>query len=545
MISRLSEEEDAFVFGEIVALLTDWKAGEATETLLDLFAEAKGVRAATLGTAIGRIAPEQLLDRVRARGRLDDEAFPAVATALAVAGGPAVAQYFDKALGRARMLNPERRRALYTAVLVSGDLKLCLRVLGDAVGDSNQEAPSGSIFPSRAAVASSVVSLLNTARLEAGEPLYEQTGQVLQEDAVSGLDPDQAKELNRALEARMVGDALRALAPLADLPLRDDADEDDDLARLPARRQGLLRALIERAKDIDRLEPAASTIFLTAAAQAAALVVSGGAPEKNSAGIQALSKALETDPEPLSNDSVETLSQRFEALTARQMRRVNTILVREPFRKAPTLQKLAEAVTRAGHGAGLISAAAESTDQTLRGLITMGMARTPEDAETAVLEVLDETQLEPQPAAMAMVLGERLRTERIALAVGRRFFELRQIEKALTAACSCIRATPDSFLSSKPGLTRRTRGDGLGHSIFVHGAPVEGRLADALERIDALRYGAPRQPLEVELECERCKEVGIYAFERAYVDPEAGADKWGDPAFVGDVICKACGLKIA
>lgn len=542
LLTRL-DDEDPFVFGEALAVLAERRATGATEKIGALFAEeaATEERAAALGTAYGRLAPERIAELVREKGRLDDRAFGPVATALAVAGGEGVMAFFKKALGRARMLNPTRRRALFTAALVSGDEGLCRRILGDAVGDSNAEAPEGATFPTRAAVASLGGLPDSESRIERGEALYDRVREILEEDAAPALE-NEGKALKEALAKRRVGDVLRALEPLTTLELLPDALDDAELGSLPLRRQGLLTALVARARDFEHLELGATTIFLAAAAQAASLVISAGNPEATSEAMTSLAKALDVDRETLASEDVDALSARFEAMTPRDMRKVHKILSHQVFRRASTLQHAATAVARAGHGVGLLEAVAEAGgDDVFVGLILGGLADAPEDTETVILEILDDETL-GDGVPFALSLAERVRTERVALALGRRFFELRDIEKTLTARAAMFSGDARLIpLLESRAFPREPEEAAWVILSLVHGVPLEGKLEEAMERVRGLR-GGPTAPLEVELRCEQCHEVGSYGFERAYVDPEA-KDDWGDPAFVGNTTCKACGAE--
>ncbi|MEO1228313.1 MAG: hypothetical protein AAFZ18_05355 [Myxococcota bacterium] len=542
LLARL-DDDDPYVFGEALAVVAERRLPHAEAKVAELFAaeSATEERAAALGTAYGRLAPERIAEAVREKGRLDDRAFGPVATALAVAGGDEVVAFFKKALGRAGMLNPARRRSLFTAALVSGDVGLCRRVLGDAVGDSNVEAPEGATFPSRAAVASLGGLPDSESRIERGDALYDRVREVLEEDAAPAL-ADGGKALKDALAKRRVADVLRALEPLTSLELLAEALDDEELGTLPQRRQGFLTALVARARDFEHLEIGASSIFLAAAAQAVSLVVSAGYPEASSEAMTSLAKALGVEPEALSVEDTADLAARFEAMTPRDMRRVHTILSRQAFRRAATLRRFTAAVAHAGHGVGFLEAVAESGgDDVFFGLVLGGLADAPEDAETTVLEMLEEETL-GESASLAISLAERLRTERVALAVGRRFFDLREVDKTRTARAAMYsgdaRLLP--LLESRAFPHEPEEAAWVILSL-VHGAPLEGKLEEAMERVRSRRGGSTDE-LEVELRCEHCHEVGTYSFARAYVDPEA-KDEWGDPAFVGDTTCKACGAQ--
>ena len=542
ILARL-DDDDPFVFSEALSAVVEQGIEGGAAKVRALFAEASGPRASGLAAALGRLDPDALPDAVRAHGRLDDEAFPSVTTALAVTATAEAEAFFDKALGRAPMLSPDRRQALFTAVLVLGSERLAGRVLGEAIGDSNREAPDRDVFPSRVAVAGLGGLTADQSRIDAGEEVFAEARKVLEEDAGPELDDDARAALTEALRAQRAGDALRALAPLAERALEDRPEEVKDLGTIPRRRQGLLRALIGRARDVERLEPSAAAIFLAAAAQAASLVVATSSSEASSEAITSLAEALGEDAASLAEADEVDLAARFERRSAREMRRAHTIVARQSFRRASTFRRVVRALLRAGHGAGLVTAAAEVEEPALHQLIGEAAAEVVADAEEAILEVLDERPLDPKSATLALTLGERLRTERIGLAVAARFFELRAIAKGPAARLLAYVGRQDFIpLLESRAFEGEPEEAGWVLLSLAHGREATGALKDALERIRQRRYQPPSEPLEVELSCSACGEAGLYGFERAYVDPEGGGDT-GDPAFVGDTVCKACGAE--
>lgn len=535
-------DEDPYVFSEAVHLAMERPNDTARARAKDLFKEAEGRRAGMLATLLSRIEPEALAPAVREKGRIDDDAFPAVAAGLAVAGGPDAQAFFKRSLGRMQMLSPDRRSALQSAVLLSGDEEACARVLGDAIGDSNSEAPASSSFPTRVAVASLADLGIEDSRIGEGARILEPSKKRLAEIAAEALE-DEGRALRAALDADELGQAFELLAPIAALELPEPVGDHAELRNLPQRRQGLLRALLKRGKDVAKLEPAAAAIFVALAAQAVGIVVGAAASERESPGWTALSKALGVEPGALELDDVAALTARFEAKTAREMRPVCAITAREPFRRAITLRRVAEAITRAGHGSVLIAAVAENPQEGLHQLIAEGMSGALEDAETAALEVFDAQPLEPAEALLALRVGALIRTERIGLAAAARFWELRALSKTsvaqVLASSGDARLLPLLKARAFPGEPEEAAWV-LG--CLVAGEPLEGELAEAHARLERGRYGQEAQPLELELRCAECGESGVYGFERAYVDPKA-SDDLGDPAFVGDVICKACGAQ--
>jgi hypothetical protein len=536
-------DPDPGVSSMAVATIVDAQPEGAADAVATELREAQGGKAGALAAALGRLAPDRLLEAVKGRGRLDDDAYPMALNALAVVGGDEVRRFLEKALARVGLMSPERRRALFTAVLVAGDRALARRVIGEAVGDSNDEAPDGQSFPSRVAVASLGGLPGSASRLDAGDDIYDGVRKVLEEDVLSALAPEAREALESALAARRIGDSLRALEPLVDVKIPDDPEIEAEMGSLAARRQGLLGALVDRARDIGQLEPAAATLFLAAAAQAATLVVAATASEATSEAMTALARALDADPETVAAEDRAALAARLERLSPREMRRVHTLLTSQTFRRAATLKRVAGAVFLAGHGAGFISAIGESQNKDVGNLVLQVLDEVLEDAETAVLEVFDERPLDEDAAHFALAAADVLRTERVGLAVGQRFDELRKIEKGGVAEILLhvgdARALPLLEARAFPGEPEERAWALLAR---LHGQPEEGRVAEALERVRARRSGQGRLPLELQLECGRCGETCTYGFHRAYVDPEAEDDA-ADPALVGDVTCKACGAE--
>ncbi|MCA9555897.1 MAG: hypothetical protein KC933_38070, partial [Myxococcales bacterium] len=123
LAARVREGDDLVAI-EAIGVLEAKKYRPAADALLERFATAHGELAAVCATALGQLAPERLLDAVKARGRLDDEAFAAVATALGIVGSDDTVAFLDKGLNRAGAVSPDRRGALYGAALLSGSEKL-------------------------------------------------------------------------------------------------------------------------------------------------------------------------------------------------------------------------------------------------------------------------------------------------------------------------------------------------------------------------------------------------------------------------------------
>ena len=535
-VERALADPDDGVCAEALRVLLRHRVTDAAARIEACLLEAQGRRAADLATALGELAPGRLLPAVSARGRLDDEAHRGVVEALAGTDGAEVRRYFEKALSRARMLGPERRKSLYGAIFHFGDVKLCRRALGEAIGDSNLEAPEGASYPTRAALADVGGFAPNAARLEHGELIYRAAAQDLEGSVGFALSPSTQTEIEVALREHRSGDSLRALAPLSELAV----DGASPRGQAALRWQGLLAGLIERANDIDKLGTAAGALFVAVALRSAAVVSAETSPEPESPALLALAKALETEATQLSEESLLELTARFKDRSPREMRRVHTILAREQFRRLETFERYAKAAIDAGHAVGLLSAVAESGDEGLLAVVADKLGENLEPAESAVLSLLNERPLEPAPTRGALVAAVRLRTERTSLAVGRRFVDLRGIDKGLVAQALAVSGDP-RFL---PLLRTRAFADepeeaALTLLSLVGKDAVEGTLQEALQR---LKSGPSDVPVRVELQCGRCEEVGIYGFRRAFVDPNS-EDPWGDPVFEGEAVCKACGAR--
>jgi len=160
-------------------------------------------------------------------------------------------------------------------------------------------------------------------------------------------------------------------------------------------------------------------------------------------------------------------------------------------------------------------------------------------AEAIVVDALQSRDTDRSTVRFALLIATELRTERIALTLGRRFYQLRAIDPVRTS--QAILRTGDGRLV--PLLASRSFADepeetALAVLALATGAEVEGPVAKAVERVRS--DAPPPGPLRVTLRCTNCEETLVYGFRRAYVDVEAKQGT-GDPAFVGPMVCKACG----
>lgn len=553
-LTKVVADEDELVAIEAVSVLEAKKCVGAADAIAARFAEASGQLAAACASALGRLTPDRLMDAVTQRRRLDDEGFAAVATSMAIVGGEQTVTFLNKALNRAGVLAPERRGALYGAALLSGDAALAGRVIGVAIEDSKKdETEEGSAYPSRASFA--VLAGMPTAysRTTDGLEVFDHAREMLEQEILPELSEADRATLADAMKRKQAGEVLAALAPLLSRevpearPSVEDEEAETELGTMPRRRRGLLEALVARAEAIGRLELKPAAIFVAAAAQAAMVVLAHDLSEATSPAMIAISKALEGDksPEALAALDRAALADYFASKTDRDMRRVVSTLVREHFRRASTLRRFTKAIFSADHGPALLAAAVEVEEPQVHGQIARAAEEDREAAEKTIVELLDDREADPKVVTLALRIGEALRTERIALVLGRRFFALREQNRGLLAR-AMLRCADARLL---PLLESRAFDDEAEEVAWVVLA-----LAHDVERTEALDQAIERtlrdrvadddevRQLRVPLRCQVCGEVNGYTFQRAYVDVEA-KDDLGDPAFVGDLVCKACGTE--
>lgn len=546
---------------EAIRGLEAMKVAEAVEPMLEAFAEARGEVLAALASAIGTLAPDRLVEAVRSRGRMDDEGFAGVASAVAILGNEDAVAFLDRALNRAGVVSVERRGSLYSSALLSGEPRLVQRALGQAIGESEREdPPAGSSYPARAAVAGLAGGPPDLGRKDAAEELWDVTTRTLREEADAALDEQTQAQLTQALADRRLDRILEVLRPFTTLEPWDPPESEsdaDDLGTMPRRRQGLLEGLIAQRAALARLDASAGAVFAAMAARAVAVVAFGHRSEAEAPALRAMAKVLDgVSPETLAEGSEAGLTQTLSELSERAMRPALVALAKERVGRAATLRRLARACFGAGHGEALIHAASESSDSRVHMAVARAAVQMPEAAEAAALAILSQSPLEEGPARFALVVAEQVRSERLALVLGRRFYSLRELDRTLLAQALLRCGDPRTV----PLLESRSFADEPEEAAWVvlalaHGESREGKLAEAARRVEAdfdehepehgrepEHGGEPAPKLRVPLRCTSCGETLGYAFEHAYVDVEAKAAH-GDPAFVGEVRCKACGAE--
>ncbi len=544
-----SADVDPLVSAEAIAILGQRKSTKAIEPIAKRFETGSGELAAVAASALGQIAPERLLEVMKLRGRLDDEAYAATATSIAIIPSPEVIEFLSKALNRAGALSPERRGTLYGAALLSGNVELSARVIGLAITDSQEEEPEGSAFPTRAALGGIAgVPMQLTAR-PAGLELFDQSREILEKIVLPLLGEEDRKNLEQALKLKRAGEVLSGLEPvlsMAAAPAETDEEKQDvveELGTMPERRRGLLRALIARADAIGKLELNSAALFVAAAVKASVVIAAGG-DEASSEAVTSLAKALEGEvsSERLAHMRTDELTEIFRAKSPRAMRRVLAVLTRESFRRSRTLLRFAKASILGGHAKELLETMSDVEEVGIQNPILDAFAACPVASEAAVVDVFAERPLNEKVLPYALAVAEELRTERIGLAIARRFYELRDHGRAAVARTLMRVADPRAI----PLLESRAypeEAEEVAWTVLslLEGRPVEGRLEEALTRTMGGRDDGQGLPLRVPLRCRRCNETLTYAFRRAFLDVEA-KDQWGDPAFVGEVKCKACGF---
>lgn len=539
-------QDAAYVAVPAARGLEELRAHAQVDAILAAFKEARGEFLAACASTLGVLAPTKLLPAIQDRGRIDDEAFAGVLSALAIAGEADGIAYLDRALTRANVQSPERRGALYSAALMSGDPRLVQRTLGQAIAESEREAPpEGGAYPGRAALASVAGAPVGFARVEAGKELWRISDETLRREARALLGDKAAEAVEAALPRRDVSALLSALEPATKLELpMPSEDRRESLGTMPKRRQDFLRSLIGQRMAVSRLSEEASALFAAAATRAVAVLGFAVLSEDESPGVQAMAKAsdgqLSVD---LLSGPEEPLVEQLKALGERALRPVVAALSREVFRKVSTIRRLSVALLQAGHGKLLLEAAAETDERQVHGAVVQACVEALAAGEAVVVDVLEARDQESGTVRFALLVATELRTERVALTLGRRFYELRAIDPVMTA--QAILRTGDGRLV--PLLASRSFADepeetAVAVLALATETEIEGRIQQALNRVQ--EDAPPTAPLRVPLNCTNCGETLAYSFHHAYVDVEA-KEGAGDPAFVGPMVCKACGARDA
>jgi hypothetical protein len=544
LIEKVNDSDDVVAADAIHALETR-KYKAAAEAIAERFANGSTRIVISAARALGELSPERLLELVRARGRLEDEAYGATATAVACIGSNEVVDYLDKALNRSGALSPERRGALFGAALLSGSTALANRVIMLGLADSKKEEPEGASFPSRGALSAIAGMPLSMSRKQSGLELYDFARRVIESEILPlYTEEDRKNALEDALKKKNTAALLTSLGHVLELPEPPLAAGDRTVQSMPRRRRGLLAALLERKEEIGALDAAPAAVFVAAAAQSAAAIVAGGANDAFSPAIVAIVKALEAniDAHVLAAMNVEELTAFFKDKSERQMRRVHNILTHERTRQLGTLTRFANAIADAGHAQGLFEAAADIEDEGVHTAVIDAIARNREGAEAILVDALTRTPVEPKVALLALEAVDKVRTQRVATAIGRRFHELRELARPLLVR-AVLRLGDERLIPLLESRAFPEEPEELAFALLslANNAPKSERLDQAVAR--TLTPGAPENAeanVMLPLKCKNCKESLSYGFDRVLLDVES-KDPYGDPAYVGDTTCKACG----
>jgi hypothetical protein len=540
LLEALARDADERVAALALEVLSRFGDARSLELAVERFRAPSAAIAGAAAGLLGRLDPDRLLAESKSRPRLDDALHARVMTAYARAESEAVTAELSKALNRAGVLSPLRRASLYAAALLTGQGALAGRVIGVAIDESRLPADdeAAGLLPGRAAL----VALAGLDQSMASVAVGEQVLASLEASVGRGeaawtreLDP---QPLRVALQKKAWADALQALAPALDRAVPPGASEEQ--AAVVRRRRGALQALVQARAAIASLPAGAAALFLSAAVSAAELVLLASRRAEDSPSIQTLARFLEVEPSYLLGENAESLAIKLTAEGERRLRQVAGILSRESTYEGGLFDRLLDAVVSAGGAAPLFDAAATSNSNGFVLGVLRALVRFPAQSEAAVVAALEERPLDARRTALALRIGSAIATERVVRAIGRRFYELRAVDRL--SLVESVTALADPRLL--PALASRAYRDEPERMPFVltslvAGAAVEGTVAEALADVEGRARDVEEDGIRVLLACKACGERLSYLFERIYVDPKAkGQD--GDPAFVGDVVCKAC-----
>lgn len=549
-IGHLQSVDDAAVTEALAARVADAEPGVAESAIKALadkaaasvmsevearFQAASGSLAGECARYLARHAPERLIEALKTRSRLDDDAFAVTTAELGRTRSEAAIAYLDRSMNRAGTMPGERRSALYAAALLSGDPKLCQRVIGLAISDSKADEPEGGTSPARAAVGSVAGLPLQASVKSEGEAVLKQ---LRDEGTAFSFFSDEVREaLESGLKTRALDQALAALAPVASLSAREKAT--DEHKSLVERRRGLLRAVIDHKDAIHALGAGPAAVFILLAIDAAQMLALSAKQAVESPALIAIAKALESTPEALQELDEAGYRSLFAERGQRTIRAVVSPLAAETMFDVPLLERIISALLATGHGEALLDAAADARSESFVRLALSLLSKDAKAAEAVLLSVLNRRPLEAPMARLALTAVTRVPTQRLALLLGRRFLELRDLARSSLAE-ALFRLGDPRLAPIVKTRAFQNEPEELTYCLLelLAGAPMEGELLGRLER---LRGEGPAEPaFRVPLRCTDCGQVLVYAFDGVYVDPKSDKPD-GDPAFIGEPNCKACG----
>jgi len=542
VLMKMAADSGGPVAERAIAVLGELGHAPAADLAEKRFRESDGELAAAAATALGRMSAPRLLEAVKARSRLDDIAYVQTVSALARSENAEALDWLGKSLNRAGALTPERRSALYSAVLLSGRADLCSRVVGMAISDSRDPGTAKEASAARIAMASIAGLPPVMAPVEAGEGVCAGL-----KDAIKEARDIDASALAASLDKGETAAGLESLAPMVERSL--PADASNEQASVLRRRQGLLRALVEQKDAIARLDSSGAAIFVGAAFAAAELIAMSSRKPEDSLAMATLTKVMGLEPAAIVAMDDAALEARFTADGERKMRQVAGVLANEPVGSAKILERMLGAMVRAGAGGVVFDAASTTKLEMFAGVALKTLVTTPIAAEEAALEALERRPLDDRATRLALAIAGRTGTERLARAIGRRYYDVRDIARAALAD-ACIHVGDVRLVPLVESRAFADEPEELAWAMLkmLGGAkPDEDpKIAALVARVEA--HGNPTTLGEVEggirlpLTCSTCKETLSYTMVRVYLDPKSKS-KDGDPAFAGDVTCKACGAE--
>lgn len=488
--------------------------------------------------ALGKLAPDTLLGALQEAGRLDDRTYAQAISSLSLNPSDETEAFFAKALDRSGAMSPERRSALFGAVLLSGRPALCRRVIARAIEESEKkEEKAGTAYPARMALAAGVVLDVVLARHEHGPGLFDELRPLLSAAVLPILGAPEQKALDEALRKHAAGPILAALAPVLDLPPAAADDLDRDL-KTGERRRGLLSALLEVAPQMDRLPADAQGIFAAAAGRAAAVVASYTEAAATASDVETVAKALELPTETLRGASDEQLCELFRAPDDRNFRRVAVAITRAELSDRD-LKRFTAAIAAAGRAGDLFGAVAESDSPGVIQVVVDALGQHPAAMEPVLVQALENREEDDRSVALALEALDSVRTQRVAAALARNFARLRPIHgPAMPQAM--MRLGSAWFL---PLLKSRAFADEPEERAWAVLSLAHQDDSDPALREEAIaRVHRPLSSASesLTLGCANCQEVLHYEVERVYFDP-SDETIFSEMLFVGAPACKACG----
>ncbi|MBI2372584.1 MAG: HEAT repeat domain-containing protein [Deltaproteobacteria bacterium] len=465
--------------------------------------------------ALGRIAPERVIEILQRGPRLDDEEVITLVTSLAAKWPAGTSEYLARALNRAGAASPGRRTGIYTAVLLGPDVSLIERVLGLAIADSRKDGQA--MAPARLAlgVLSPDARMLSR---DSGERLF----RALRDAPRTGWGPEPTEKIEAALRRGKVGEAIRVVGEVV-----GTAPSKHEVVPRP---EGLLLGLVNAARSIDELEPAMAAPFLAAALSIgtrlrvldAAQSARAKMIEMLGVGEGAARDEIEARVRSLSNETRESLLVCLRA-EAKPQDQLDQDVVVSLARAAPAL---------------VLEEAARDPEGVVFEILHFSASDATPDLEPLIVDRLVSRATSEDDLGVALNLAGVLATERTSAALGRRFYELRTRARVELLGAVDLSGDPRLFAAVKS----RAFEDEVEGAVALALAAIAGGPQDPALEAAAHRWfdrpGLERHGIPLEMKCSRCGEILTYRATRVFLDPERPDRR---PALAGDRKCKACG----